>query len=79
MTREAKRELAQAYNKTVRLHEASYDKNTHLFRMSWSKAASQACKDIDLIPLVYAMAASGFSDYADWAAEHAGVELRVIR
>lgn len=74
----AKRELARAYNETVRIHEASYNKHTHLFKLSWRHAATQACTDKDLIPLIYAMAAGGYSDYADWAAKHAGVELRVV-
>ncbi len=68
----AKRELAQAYLRTVAIHEASYDKATHQYRMSWEEAAEQACEDKDLVPLVYAMAASGYSDYADWAIQNAG-------
>ena len=72
MTNEAKRELARAYNETVRIHEASYD-GKYQFKLTWHEAAEQACHDKDLVPLVYAMAAGGYSDFADWAAEHAGV------
>ena len=73
----AKRELAQAYNETVRIHEASYDNAKHHYRMTWQEAAEQGCKDRDLVPLVYAMAASGYCDYADWA-ERFRVRLMAI-
>ena len=63
----AKRELAQAYNETVRIHEESYIPGTGRYKLSWEQAAEQACGDRDLVPLVYAMAAGGYSDYADWA------------
>lgn len=75
MNIEAKRELAQAYNRAVRLHEASYERRyvgpllRHVYTLSWHEAAEQACQDKELVPLVYAMAAGGYSDYADWAAQ----------
>jgi hypothetical protein len=76
----AKRELARAYNETVRLHEASYDGKSHYdhYELTWWTAAERGCQDKDLVPLVYAMAAGGYSDYAEWAAEHADVELKVV-
>ena len=70
MTREAKRELALAYNETVRLHEASYNKTSDTYGLSWDSAARGACLDKDLVPLVYAMAASGYADYAEWALQY---------
>jgi hypothetical protein len=63
----AKQELARAYHETVRIHEASYDKEGHRYTMDWHTAAERGCADKDLVPLVYAMAAGGYSDYADWA------------
>jgi hypothetical protein len=67
----AKRELAHAFNETVRIHEASYE-GKYKYGLTWQQAAERGCADKDLVPLVYAMAAGGMSDFADWAAVHAG-------
>jgi hypothetical protein len=63
----AKQELAQAYCETVRIHEASFDRARMTYAMSWHEAAERGCVDSDLVDLVYAMAAGGYCDYADWA------------
>jgi hypothetical protein len=77
MTNEAKRELARAYNETVRHHEASYD-GKYSYGLTWQEAAERGCQDKDLVPLVYAMAAGGFSDFADWSDRFAGPRLVAV-
>jgi hypothetical protein len=72
----AKQELARAYHETVRIHEASYD-GKYNYDLSWEKAAERGCEDKDLVPLVYAMAAGGYADYADWADKFAP-KLRAV-
>jgi hypothetical protein len=70
MTREAKQELAKAYNGTVHLHEASYNNTSDTYLLTWRQAAEHACEDQDLVLIVYCMAVSGYSDFTDWAQQH---------
>jgi hypothetical protein len=73
----AKQELAVAFNETVRIHEASYDKTEHRYTMDWHTAAERGCADKDLVVLVYAMAAGGYCEYSDWAEKFAP-KLRAV-
>ena len=43
--------------------------------MTWDEATVEAVEDEDLIPIVYAMCAGGYADFADWAEEILKKEL----
>ena len=68
----AKRELATAILETCRVHEESYDGNWH-YRLSWGESAERACKDPDLVPLVYAMCCAGYVDFPEWSSRILGI------
>lgn len=71
MDQAAKRQLARWVMDTIAAREASYHtpegERYGSYAINWRQAVAHAGVDEDMQPLVYALAASGYCDFPDWA------------